>query len=57
MTNTGAKLTKPELRARGWSHKQIKDQPNDGSIKTGCPGRPAFTYSLEAVKAAEAGRS
>lgn len=49
-------LTKTDLRARGWTHGQIKSLTNDTVVKTGNKGRPAFGYKLKTVLAAERAR-
>lgn len=49
-------LTKTDLRARGWTHGQIKSLTNDTVVKTNKKGRPAFGYKLKTVLSAERAR-
>ncbi len=49
-------LTKLELRERGWTHRQIRDQEVDGKVPTGGKGRPKFGYDPAKIIAAEKAR-
>jgi hypothetical protein len=52
-------LTKKDLRARKWTHRQIKaftEMGHDGVIKTGEKGRPSFGFAASKVAAAERDR-
>lgn len=49
-------LTKKDLRLRGWTHKQIKEQPVDGKVPTGGKGRPSFGYDPAAIVSVEKAR-
>ena len=53
MAATKKYLTKKDLRERGWTHRQIKDQEVDGNVPTGGKGRPSFGYDPAKIVAAE----
>lgn len=46
-------LTKEDLRGRGWTHRQIREQEVDGKVPTGGKGRPRFGYDPAKIIAAE----
>lgn len=51
-------LTKKQLRDRNWTHREIRELgKNDGVVKTGFKGRPAFGYKVSRVLQAEKVRS
>jgi hypothetical protein len=48
-TETAANYTKKDLRALGFTIKQIKSLTPDGRLVTKLVGRPCFTYSATLV--------